>query len=308
MKLKLLREFFILAECLNFTKAAKKLHITQPVLSRHIKELELFFGTELLCRDTHNVALSSAGVLLLHETQKILTQYDQSVTTMRIFTGQSREQLSIVYLGEAVQSMLGNIIYKFNQEHHSIMTHYRDCELDEALELLKFGGADLGFLIRPNLIDQFDGFASLPFKTDPLCAAVNKQHYLANHKKVSLKEIIKWPLIRVDPKEFPLSAEYSTDFIHRYNLDYTLYKEYPNLKTCCFNLEFNHEVVLLMPKHRSYLLGNNSVLLELAEQDCLFNMELVWGNQNKNPSLHKFIGEFKRLLTEFNNSRLEFAH
>ena len=67
MKIHLFREFITLAETLNFTKAAEKSCITQPVLSRHIKELEDFFGTPLFLRDTHGVKLTSAGELLLSE-------------------------------------------------------------------------------------------------------------------------------------------------------------------------------------------------------------------------------------------------
>ena len=70
MKFQLLYEFVALSEMLNFTKAAQKMNITQPVLSRHMKTLEEHFGAELLKRDTHVVELTSSGHLLLDEAHR----------------------------------------------------------------------------------------------------------------------------------------------------------------------------------------------------------------------------------------------
>lgn len=295
VKIQLLREFLVLSEGLNFTRAAQKLHITQPVLSRHIKDLETYFSVELLRRDTHNVTLTSAGHVLSEEVRKITQQYDESLSVMHAFTGQSRRQLSIVYLGEAMGHLLVDVIDHFRQQHQDVAVSYRDSELDEALELVKSRQYDLGFVLRPSIIPQLESFCSLPFHTDPLCVVVNRHHELADRSIVSLKDVIRWPVIRVDPREFPWSENYSTDFFKHHGLDFTLYKEYPNLKTCCFHLELNRQAALLMPRHRSYLLSNNCVLLELAEQDCWFSLELVWERRNTNPCVEQFIRAFKTL-------------
>lgn len=299
MKIKLLREFLILAETLNFTKAAQKIHITQPVLSRHVKELEEYLGTELLCRDTHRVKLTSAGNLLREESRKIIQQYDNSLLVMNSFTGQNKQKLSIVYLGEAFNHILYEVINNYRLHYPNVSINYRDAELDEAIEYLKTGLYDLGFVLRPNLFDkfdEFDNFSSLTFLTDTLCVAVNKEHELATCQTVSLKDVVHYPIIRQDPKEFSLIESYTTDFLKKYGLKFKIYKEYPNLKTCFFNLELNKDAILLVPKHRLYLLGKNSVLLDLIEQDCLFNMELIWDCKNINPCISQFIKEFKQFL------------
>ncbi|WJV64033.1 LysR family transcriptional regulator [Pectobacteriaceae bacterium CE70] len=296
MKIQLLREFLMLSEWLNFTKSAQKLHITQPVLSRHMKELEAYFDVELFRRDTHKVELTGAGQLLSAEVRKITQQYDDSMSVMRTFTGQSRRHLSIVFLGEAISQLLIDLVDSFRCQYLDVVVDCRDSELDEALVLLDMGKSDLGFLIRPNFIPQRANFCSLPFQTDPLCVAVNRHHPLANRQRVSLKEIVNWPIIRVDPREFALSELYSTHFLSSRDIQFTLYKEYPNLKTCCFDLEMNRHAVLLMPKHRGYLLGNNSVLLEVDDQDCEFILELVWDRHNSNPCVNLFTRKFKVFL------------
>ncbi|MEE3649785.1 MULTISPECIES: LysR family transcriptional regulator [unclassified Brenneria] len=295
MKMQLLYEFILLSELLNFSKAAQKMNITQPVLSRHMKYLEEQLGVELFRRDTHSVELTSIGKLFSGEARKILYQYESSVSIVNAFTGKSRRRLTITFLGEAIQHVLITFLTQFQKNNIGVVVDCRDSELDEALLLLEEHTCDLGLLIRPNFLEN-KKFSYLTFQTDPLCVAVNKNHPLAGRGRVSLREVSEWPIIRVDPREFLLAEEYSTRFFDCYNIAFNLDKEYPNLKTCCFNLEFRERVALLMPKHRGYLLGNNSVLLEVIENDYWFDLELVWDNKNTNPCIPLFLKEFKYFL------------
>ncbi|WP_413733034.1 LysR family transcriptional regulator [Sodalis sp. RH20] len=298
METQLLHEFVLLSKTLNFSKAAQKMNITQPVLSRHMKYLEEYFGASFFKRDTHKVELTTAGKLFTEEAGKILLQYETSISAIHSFTGKSRRRLAVTFLGEAIQKFLITFLTQFRATHSDILIECRDSELDEALALLDNHASDMGFLIRPNFMANESRFCTLPFQTDPLCAVVNKCHPLAGRGSVSLREVSEWPIMRIDPREFSLSDEYSTRFLTIRNIDFTLDKEYPNLKTCCFNLEFSDRAVLLMPRHRGYLTGQNCVMLDIAEQDCWFNLELVWDSKNTNPSVAIFLKEFKSFLKQ----------
>lgn len=298
MEIQLLYEFALLAKTLNFSKAAQKLNITQPVLSRHIKFLEEHLGTRLFIRDTHKVELTTSGELFCKEIEKIISQYESSLSAMKYFTGKSRLSLSIAFLGEATQSFLSSFLNQFKAKHKDIHLDCRDCELDEVLYLLDNHSIDTGLLISPNTLAHIHSFSSLTFHTDPLCIAANKDHPLATRSRVSLQEASQWPVVRVDPGEFPLSDKYSTHFFTTHNLPYRLDKEYPNLKTCCFNLEFSPRSVVMMPRHRKNLVGANSVLLEISDDDCWFNLELAWDSKNVNPALPILLKEFKSFLAQ----------
>jgi DNA-binding transcriptional LysR family regulator len=298
VEIQLLHEFVLLSKTLNFSKAAQKMNITQPVLSRHMKYLEEYFEVSFFKRDTHKVELTSAGKLFSEEASKILFQYETSVSAIQSFTGKSRRRLSITFLGEAIQKVLITFLTQFRAKHSDIAIECRDSELDEALALLDNHTSDMGFLIRPSFMINESKFCTLPFQTDPLCAVVNKCHPLAGRCSVSLREVGEWPIMRVDPREFTLSDEYSTRFLTIHNINFTLDREYPNLKTCCFNLEFTDRAVLLMPRHRGYLAGQNCVMLDIAEEDCWFNLELVWDNKNTNPTVAIFLKEFKNFLKQ----------
>ncbi|NDL63271.1 LysR family transcriptional regulator [Acerihabitans arboris] len=296
MKIHLINEFIVLSQVLNFSKTAQMMNVTQPVLSRHIKYLEDRLGVALLRRDTHKVELTTAGKLFAGEARKIITQYESSLAVMHAFCGKGRHRLAIAFLGEAIHSFLISFLNRFHQSHGDIAVECRDSELDEALALLDSHICDFGFLIRPNFMAHDPRFSTLSFQTDPLCVAFNKQHPLADRARVTLREIGDWPIIRVDPQAFALSEAYSTQFLTGHGVEFALAREYPNLKTCCFNLEFNKQAALLMPRHRGYLLGDNCVLVDIAEEDCWFNLELVWDNKNANPGMGIFLREFKNFI------------
>jgi len=296
MKIELLYEFIHLARSLNFTKSAERLNITQPVLSRHIKQLEEHFGTQLFRRDTHGVELTSVGHIFLEEVKKITNQYERSTIQINTFTGKSRKKLNVTFLGEAIQNVLIEFLSVFQPQFPDIAVECQDSELDEALDYLRERHCDIGFLLRPNFIDHAP-FETMSVNKDMICVAVNKSHPLAQFDKVSLKDVSKWPIIRVNPGDFELSDIFSTAFFDKYNIEYHLHKEFPNLKTCCFHLSYDHEAALLMPKHRGYLVGSNCKLIDIAEDDYWFEIEVVWDKSNPNPTIPVFIRSLEQFLS-----------
>src|SRR5215467_9549415 len=80
IELRHLRAFVAVAEELNFGRAAERLYISQPALSRQIRALEQLVGCELLRRSTHNVELTVAGEALLDRSRKLLRDVDEAVS------------------------------------------------------------------------------------------------------------------------------------------------------------------------------------------------------------------------------------
>ncbi len=295
MKIELMYEFIYLTESLNFTKAAEKLNLTQPVLSRHIKQLEEQLGTHLFRRDTHGVELTSVGHIFLEEAKKITNQYERSIIQINTFTGKNRKKIKVTFLGEAVEEILVDFLSVFRSQFPDITVECQDNELDDALSHLEDRTCDIGFLLRPNFHENTRFETSL-IEKDVICAVVNKHHPLADREHVSLKEIAQYPIIRVSPGKFVLAEKFSTAFLDKYQIPYTLRKEFPNIKTCCFNLGFDQEAILLMPAHRSYLIGNDCKLIHIKEDDYWFRVELVWDKENPNPMLPLFVKSFDQYL------------
>jgi DNA-binding transcriptional LysR family regulator len=299
METRLLREFLILSKQLNFSRAAEQLNMTQPVLSRHIKYLEEHFEAQFLKRNTHKVELTAVGKLFAEEAQKILLQYEASLSVIRASSGTGRRSLSIVFLGEATRTFLSSFLGWFSARHADITIECSDSELDAVPSALDRHTCDLAFIVRPNKGNSHDTLQHFPLFTDPLCIAVNKNHPLARRSVVSIHEVGKWPIISVNRQVSPLAWECSFNFLESHGVDFTRAKESSNLQSSCFALEFDECGVVLLPKHRRYLLGENSMLIDVAEEDCLFNVELVCHPNNVNPSREVFLKE----LIEFSGER-----
>ena len=303
MRIGRLYEFILLSDLLNYTKAADKLNITQPVLSRHIKQLEEQVGAELFRRDTHGVELTSIGYIFLEEAKKITTQYERSLHQVNTFTGKSRKKINVAFLGEAIESILREFLVVFRSQCPDVVVECRDSELDEALTYLEQRTSDVGFLLRPNFVEN-DRFETMLVQTDQLVAAVNKRHPLAKKDAISLWDISKWPIIRVNPGEFELSDKFSTAFLEKQSIPYQLKREFPNLKTCCFNLSLDDEVILLMPRHRSYLLSDDCKAITISDNQYWFEVEAVWDDENVNPVVPVFVKSFKTFMATLQKEEL----
>jgi len=292
METRLFHEFLVLTKLLNFSRAAEQLGMTQPVLTRHIKYLEEQFGAQLLDRNTHKVELTMAGRLLAEEAAKIISQYEASFSVVQAALGKGKQKLAIAFLGEATRGFLLSFLTEFRRGHAAIAVECSDTEIDTIPAALAKRTTDLAFSIRPNRQGD-DGLQRIALFNDPLCAAVNRNHPLAERDSISIREIGNWSLIGVNRRDFPLAGACNSHFVERYGVEFKPVIECPNLQTCCFNLELHDNMVVMLPKHRRDLLGPNSVMLDIEEKDCQYIVELVWDPQNRNPSISTFVDDLR---------------
>ena len=97
MELRHLRYFLVVGEALNFTKAAARLRVAQPALSRQIQDLENEIGVNLLRRSSHGVMLTAEGKLFLQEIRQLLKNTDESVEKVRALARGEYGELHIGY-------------------------------------------------------------------------------------------------------------------------------------------------------------------------------------------------------------------
>src|SRR5436190_24252630 len=103
MELRHLRYFQAVAEELSFSKAARRLHVAQPALSRTVKDLENHLGVELLARNRRGVALMPAGRVLLHEAALVFEHLDEALRRVRRTAEGEEGELRLGYLGPPTQ-------------------------------------------------------------------------------------------------------------------------------------------------------------------------------------------------------------
>ncbi|MCE1236295.1 MAG: LysR family transcriptional regulator [Hyphomicrobiales bacterium] len=300
MDIRLLREFIVLSEYLNFSRAAERLNMTQPVLSRHVKYLEEHFGAQLLTRNTHKVEMTDVGRVFAAEAAKVVAQYEQSLAVIRACPGVSRHSLSIGLLGEATRSFLSTFLMDYSERHPQVAIDCIDGGIDTIMAQVEKGDFDLAFVIRPRGGKTPERLRNQTIASDPLCAVVNRNHAFAGRDRISVKDLGDWPIIGLNRQLSPMSHEYNSHFFARYGIEYKVWKECVNLETCCFNVEFNDRAVVLLPLHRRYLVGSNARLIMFEESDCVFEVELLWDPENVNPCLPGFLSEFGEFSRSWN--------
>ncbi len=191
MELRHLKYFVAVAETLNFTRAAQKLHMAQPPLTRQIRELEAEIGAELFVRDKRHVALTEAGRVLLKEANLLLAQFENALDSVR---RASAGEIGTVHIGVALG--LGETISPALREHAK---HFPGIEIS-CRSIFSTGQnaalaarvIDVGFLRPP--VDTLANQAEKIF-SQPLHVLLHKLSPLAKRKAVRLRELADFPLL-----------------------------------------------------------------------------------------------------------------
>ncbi|MEL6385074.1 MAG: LysR substrate-binding domain-containing protein [Cyanobacteria bacterium J06626_18] len=186
MKLHAFHYFVAVAEELHFGKAAARLQITQPALSRQIHRLETELGIQLLKRTKRTVELTEAGVAFLSEIRKALQQVDAAVQVAQRVARGEVGSLRIAFTPSSMHTVLPEILKYFRDRYPDVELAMTEiCTLDQ-INGLRTETLDLGFLHPP--ID--DALLNLyPLQSERLLVALPQTHVLAQQPQIPLKSL-----------------------------------------------------------------------------------------------------------------------
>lgn len=197
MELRHLRYFVVLAEELHFTRAAERLHIEQPPLSRAIKELEEELGVVLFDRDRRGTQLTAAGSAFLQDTRRLFTVLEAARDNAKAVAAGLRGSLRIAVSDGAISPGLSAFLARCRAEEPEMEIRLSEVPLAEQLRGLRSGDFTIGFA---HTADVGNGVVAEPIWRDPLVIAVPARHALLVHKKVPLHEVGGHPLVLCDPQ------------------------------------------------------------------------------------------------------------
>ena len=171
MELRHFRYFQAVAEELSFSKAARRLRVAQPALSRAVKELEHRVGAELLTRSRRGVALNEAGAVFLHEIGLILQRVDDAVRRVRRTASGEEGELRVGYIGPPTQAFLGRLLADFRSRYPRVSVILEERTPERVWEMVARGRLAIG-LTRPVLARQ-EGVGL----HDAILAACRRAHF-----------------------------------------------------------------------------------------------------------------------------------
>src|SRR5690348_11319775 len=200
MELRHLEYFVALAEELNFSRAAKRLYITQPSLSQQIQSLEKEIGVQLLQRTKRSVRLTEAGQLFLEEAYRALDQVQQAVHTAQRADRGEIGQLTIGFVGSSAYGFLPTVIRTFRERFPEVALILRERTTVEQIQMLRDGQIQVGFL-RPPILDET--LQQTVVQQEPFLVALPKTHPQASVPHVPLPALANESFILVPYKLAP---------------------------------------------------------------------------------------------------------
>ncbi|MFJ9814810.1 LysR family transcriptional regulator [Streptomyces sp. NPDC101151] len=182
LDLRKVRYFVAVAELLHFGRAAERLHIAQPVLSRQIRALEKDLGADLFVRDSHGVSLTEAGRQLLDDGRQLLDSADGTRRrVLRAARGTGR-----LVVGFRAGVVVTHALRAFWATHPDVEGHARRIEWDDQERLILDGTVDVAYVRRPV---QEDGLELRPLYGEPRVAMLPDGHRLAGKQELSLADL-----------------------------------------------------------------------------------------------------------------------
>jgi DNA-binding transcriptional LysR family regulator len=197
MELRHFRYFIAVAEELSFTKAARRLHISQPPLSQHIQEIERELGALLFRRNRSHVALTDTGRLFLEEARSVVTQASHAIDMAK---RAGRGEVGVLRIGFTATAPFTHVfsaaIRAYRRESPEVRLILEYSMTEPVIDALRLSELDVGF-VRPLMAASLpDDIATIPVMTDKLMAVLHADHPLASSEvPIPIELLAKEPFV-----------------------------------------------------------------------------------------------------------------
>ncbi|NTU88340.1 MAG: LysR family transcriptional regulator [Actinobacteria bacterium] len=299
MRIETLKEFIEFSKCLNFTTAAKKLHISQPALSNHILDLENELGVELVCRG-HNRELTAAGKAFFEGCCDVVASYENIAARVReLSSSQTKGTITIKdpLDGNIGSSPLIQIIGKFKQAHPSINVNLVSSTVRDVFDELSTGRIDCAALFNDtqNPTNPYleHAIKLIPYSKGSVVLGMRNDHPLANKDILEFKDLAEYPYAMPAGAQFR-EFEVSVRYLYVMNgliLKNCHYKAVDTFNDYLFSAIGKDEIFLIDPE----TLVPNDIALRVFTPGLSQIMYVGFCENNVSPALELFL-EF---LTEF---------
>ncbi|WP_281991138.1 LysR family transcriptional regulator [Aquimarina aggregata] len=277
--------FLAVAEELHFRKAADRLYISQPGLSRQIKQMEEIIGAKLFIRDKRNVDLTASGRYLKKELDYIFNHIDFTIKQTRLIDQGSDGEVRIGFLGSAMQTVIPELLVKTNENFPNIQFSLEEMSNYLQVEAIERDQLDLGFVRLARVSKE------LKMKTifkDTFSLVLPEHHYLNIDNFKSIDQV---------------SHENFILFSSRYS---SLY--YDKIMSICEDKGFTPKVshksvhgqtiyklvesglgVAIVPSSLQYGFDLGVKFLEIPKIPQKAVLSVIWKENNRNPALQQLL-------------------
>ena len=206
--LKQLKYFLAVAEEKSFSRAAERLHISQPPLSQQIMKLESELGVRLFARTTRTFELTVAGKALMAEASELLAKMRMTIDTIRQIDRGEVGRLRVGIVGSAMWGPIPSLLEEFQSKYPRVTWTIHESGPTAQYEALRAKQIDVGFWREPKLNEddlRNDNLRQELCFRENVCVALNEHHPLAKQEAIELTDIANEPMLTLalDKSAFP---------------------------------------------------------------------------------------------------------
>lgn len=204
--------FIVVAEELHFRRAAERLSLAQPALSRTIRNLENDLGVVLFERSNRFVHITKAGQAFLESCESILNAVDHAVENTRRVAEGNIGSIRIAYTDLAIVGPLPGMLRALNNEHPDIAFQFQNDVSIHQIRNLRDDLIDIGFVTGPI---SADGFEKLTIWNEKFACIVYDDHPLAQRNSIRLSELADEDFVHGTKKEWEMFYSHFLPLCHR---------------------------------------------------------------------------------------------
>ncbi|HAS43111.1 MAG TPA: transcriptional regulator [Microscillaceae bacterium] len=281
-----LRYFMTVAEELHFRKAAERLYISQPGLSRQIRQMEEDLGVQLFERNNRKVQLTPAGQYLKKEVSVLLKNLEKAFEHTQLMEKGQEGSIKLGYVGSAMQNVIPELLIKFREVHPTILFNLTEMDNARQVQALLHKEIDIGF-VRLNQVPE--NLQLHPVLHDTFSLVLPQNHPLDVNNFHSLTQLKQESFILFEKNFSPVYFERVMSVFEQagFNPNISHYTVHANT---IFKLVENQFGVAIVPTSLKEGYDMRVKFIELADIPARTVLSAVWNSQNRNPVLEKMLG------------------
>ena len=243
MELRHLRYFAAVAEEQNVTRAAARLHISQPPLSRQIRDLEEELGVGFFKRTGKSVELTEAGKIFLNEARAVLLRTREAVQAVQAVASGARGKVRVGYAPSLTVEILPRALKLFEEAHPGMRVALHDCSTEEYGQKLLERKLDVALGVKA-AGKMWRGVVFDTLANCPLYCAVAVSHPLAKKRSISARQIKDERLIGYSRDEYPEYHAWLREILRPSGFDPWLAEEHDSVTSLIAAVEAGRGVAI----------------------------------------------------------------
>src|SRR5882757_9136221 len=271
----------------NVSRAALKLHVSQPGLSRQIRDLEDELGFCLLERTAKSVRLTDAGRAFLDNARALLQNADEAVTKARAVASAEPTELHVGYSPTPTAEILPKILRAFQKKMPNVHVKLHDWSNNAILNGIRDGRLQLGLIVPPTKASALHDVRYEELFHERVCVAVAPQHPFARRRTVPITEVAAEPLIGLTREDYPNYYDYLSIIFSKLKQKPRVVEEHDSFSGIISAVEAGNGVTIGIGVF-GHSFGNRVKLLHMTPEPKPISVGIAGTKGRLSPAAEKF--------------------